>query len=142
MHVTHSEATGPCRRVTPISCRRSLCKGLRETSTAWLCARPPWVHWPRAISWEEGARQVAERTPQQAEVAQLAPAPRSPGVSSGAEGLKITLAFVVSRRTTESELISGKPSMREGPAHRDLPFGQMIFPEKCQLLCDCCCYCC
>lgn len=33
------------------------------------------------------------------------------------------------------ELISGKPSMREGPAHRDLPFGQMIFPEMCQLLC-------
>lgn len=33
------------------------------------------------------------------------------------------------------ELISGKPSMREGPAPRDLPFGQMIFPETCQLLC-------
>lgn len=28
------------------------------------------------------------------------------------------------------ELISGKPSMREGPAHRDLPFGQMTFFQK------------
>lgn len=25
--------------------------------------------------------------------------------------------------------------MREGPPHRDPPFGQMIFPETCQLLC-------
>ena len=32
-------------------------------------------------------------------------------------------------------LTSGKPSMRKGPTHRDLPFGQMIFPEMCQLLC-------
>lgn len=53
----------------------------------------------------------------------------SPEASSGAEGLKITSAFVVSSRTTEMELISGKPSMREGPTRRDLPFGQMIFPE-------------
>lgn len=56
------------------------------------------------------------------------------GFFSGAEGLKITWAFVISSRTTEVELISRKPSTREGPAHRDLPFGQMIFPEMCQLL--------
>ena len=56
------------------------------------------------------------------------------GFFSGAEGLKITWAFVISSWTTEVELISRKPSTREGPAHRDLPFGQMIFPEMCQLL--------
>lgn len=54
------------------------------------------------------------------------------GFFSGAEGLKITWAFVISSRTTE--LLSRKPSTCEGPAHRDLPFGQMIFPEMCQLL--------
>lgn len=68
-------------------------------------------------------------------MAQIAPVSESPGVSSGTEGLKIISAFVVGRRTTEMELISGKLSMREGPRSRDLPFGQMIFPEICQLLC-------
>lgn len=65
---------------------------------------------------------------------QLGPVSESPGVSSGTKGLKIISAFVVSSRTTEVELISGKLSMCEGPRSRDLPFGQMVFPEMCQLL--------
>lgn len=31
--------------------------------------------------------------------------------------------------------MSRKLSVRQGPAHRDLSFRQMIFPEMCQFLC-------
>lgn len=134
MHLTSSEATRPAGEWPPLSCHRSLCKGVGvRVHTAWLHARLPWVHMPRAISrgrmtpvvWVEALLHLGR-------VAQLAQ------VSRGffrSWRLKITQAFVASCWTTAMELISGKPSMREGPAHWDLPFGQMIFPEMCQLSC-------
>lgn len=106
MCVSHSEATGPCRRVTPIACHRSLCRSVGETHTAWFHARLPWVHWPTAISLErstpaEGQHKYCSR----AEVAQLA---------------RVSGSFLRSLRTKNNlGLCCEQPDHRDGADFRE-----------------------
>lgn len=124
---------GPCRKGTPFSHHGSPCQGRGEISMARLRARLPWVCGPRAISPEGGL--LASRN---AAAGQEGPKwPEPPGLQGLLQEPKDrnNPGLCCKQPATEMELISGKPSMRQGPAHRDLPFGQMSFPETCQLLC-------
>lgn len=107
-----------------------------EIHTAWLPPGCPGSTGQEQLARKEGSCQILARRSQPGRGGPSGwSLQASGGLFSGAEVLKITWVFVVSSQTTEMQLISRKLSTREAPAHRDLPFGQMIFPEMCQLLC-------